>query len=319
MKLVHGRTRMLLGLAVAATLAVAGCGGSSQPSAGASSASATSGGSPSSSAGSGGAITIGSANFPENVLLAEIYAGALRKAGMDVSTRLNIGSRETYLPALRDGSIDLIPEYTGNLLLYFNAKATATEPDAVYTALRDALPAGLTVLNKSSAEDKDATVVTRATAQRYHLTSIADLKPFAGKLTIGGSPEFKTRRAGLVGLQQVYGLQFANVRTLDTGGPLTVTALKSGQVDVAQLFTTDPAIAANDFVVLDDPKHIYIAQNVVPLLAASKVNADVRASLNAVSAALDTKTLAGLVARVSGNKEDPATVAAQWLKAAGLG
>ena len=120
-------------------------------------------------------LTIGSANFQENVLLAEIYAQALKKAGATVRTKLNIGSRDAYIPGLKDGSIDLIPEYTGVLLQFFDKTATATSPDDVYAALVKVVPAPLIVLAKSAAEDKDAVVVTKATADKYKLTSIADL------------------------------------------------------------------------------------------------------------------------------------------------
>jgi osmoprotectant transport system substrate-binding protein len=124
---------------------------------------------------SGVSVKVGSANFQESVLLAQIYAEALRAQGANVSTRLNIGSRETYVPGLKDGSIDLIPEYSGVLLQYFDPKATAVSSADVYAALQKAVPAPLTVLDQSSAQDKDAIVVTKATADTYHLVSIADL------------------------------------------------------------------------------------------------------------------------------------------------
>lgn len=120
-------------------------------------------------------LTIGSANFQENVLLANIYAVALGAQGADISTNLNIGSREKYFPGLQDGSIDLIPEYTGNTLSYLDKSATATSPDAVDTALQKALPPKLAALDRSPAQDSDAIVVTKATAQKYNLTSIGDL------------------------------------------------------------------------------------------------------------------------------------------------
>jgi glycine betaine/choline ABC-type transport system substrate-binding protein len=123
----------------------------------------------------GQSLTVGSANFPENVVLADIYAQALQAQGATVTTQLNIGSRETYMPGLQDGSLDLIPEYTGNLLRFFDEAATATSPEEVYAALPAALPSGLVVLDQSQAEDKDAIVVTKDTADKYGLSSIADL------------------------------------------------------------------------------------------------------------------------------------------------
>jgi osmoprotectant transport system substrate-binding protein len=263
-------------------------------------------------------IVVGSANFQENVVLANIYAEALKAKGVKVSTKLNIGSREAYIPGLEDGSIDLIPEYSGVLLQYFNKDATAVAPDEVYAALQEALPDDLTVLQKSAAEDKDAVVVTKATADKYKLTSIADLKDVAGDMTFGGPPEFKTRPDGVPGLAKDYGVTFGSYKTLDAGGPLTVNALKNGQVDAADIFTTDPAIAANDFVVLADPKNNFAAQNVLPLINKAKASDNVTKTLDAVSAKLTTQTLIDLLTKVTAEKQDPNAVAKEWLSSQGL-
>jgi len=290
--------------AVAALIGVAACGsGSSDPlAAGTTAAKANA-----------GTIVVGSANFPENALLAEIYAGALTAKGVKVDKKLNIGSRETYIPALKDGSIDLIPEYTGVLAQYFNPKVSATDADGVYAELKAAVPPTLTVLDKSAAEDKDAVVVTKETAAKYKLKSIADLGPQAKNLTLGGPPEWKTRPTGVPGLKKVYNLDFKSFRPLDAGGPLSVQALKNGQVDAVNLFTTDPSIAANGFVVLDDPKSLFAAQNVVPLITKTKVTPTVSETLNAISAKLDTETLGQLVKEVVVDKKDAAVVAKEFL------
>ena len=304
------RTRIALALtASAALLAVASCGSGSDPLA--------SGGS-TGKAGAG-TIVVGSANFPENALLAEIYAGALSAKGITVKKTLNIGSRETYIPALKDGSIDLIPEYTGVLAQYFNKNVKATDADGVYAELKAALPATLAVLDKSAAEDKDAVVVTKATADKYNLKTIADLQPIAKDLTLGGPPEWKTRPTGVPGLKKLYNLDFKTFRSLDAGGPLSVQALKNGQVDAVNLFTTDPSIAANGFVILDDPKSLFAAQNVVPLITKSKVSPPLAAALNAISAKLDTATLGALVKEVVVDKKDAAVVAKEFLAKNGLG
>ena len=308
------RPKIVLALtASAAMLSVAACGGtSSNPL-----STNTAGGSSSSSA--SGSIVVGSANFPENQLLAEIYAGALEAKGVKVSKKLNIGSREVYIPALQQGAIDLIPEYTGVLSQYFNKNAKATDADGVYNELKAALPSTLTVLDKSAAEDKDAVVVTKDTANKYHLKSIADLQPHAKDLTLGGPPEWKTRPTGVPGLKKLYNLDFKSFRALDTGGPLTVQALKNGQVDAADLFTTDPSIAANSFVILDDPKHLFAAQNVVPLVTKAKVTDTISSALNGVSAKLDTATLGELVKEVVVDKKDAAAVAKEFLSKNSLG
>lgn len=265
-----------------------------------------------------GTITVGSANFSENVLLAEIFAQALEAKGLQVDKKLNIGSREVYIPALQDGSIDLLPEYTGNLLLHFNPDATETEVDEVYAALEGALPDDLAALDMSEAVDEDAIVVRAETAKKYNLKTIADLKPIASELVVGGSPEFRERKAGLKGLQEVYGLRFKEYKTLDVAGPLTVQALKGGDVDISQLFTTQSAIADNNFVVLEDPKHIHIAQNIVPLIRESKASDEVKAVLNEISAKLDTEFVTALVRRVDVDKDNADLVAKDFLTDNGL-
>jgi len=303
------RTKTPLALAIgAALLSVAACGGGGDPL-----ATGNDNGD-----GDSGTIGVGSADFTESTLLAELYAGALEAKGVKVEKTLNIGSREAYIPALQDGSIDLIPEYTGVLDQYFNEDASATESDAVYEELKAGLPDALTVLDKSDAEDKDAVVVTRETADEYSLTSIADLEDVAGDLTLGGPPEWKTRPTGVKGLERLYGLKFKSFRALDAGGPLTVQALKNGQVDAANLFTTDPNIPANDFVVLEDPENLFAAENVVPLITKSKVTDTISQALNQVSANLDTETLAALLKRVVIDKEDAADVAGDFLSEHGL-
>jgi osmoprotectant transport system substrate-binding protein len=276
-------------------------------------------GSSSSSGGSSNGITVGSADFPESALLAEIYAGALESKGIKVSKKLNIGAREAYIPALQDGSIDLIPEYTGVLTQYFNKKASAKDANAVYAELKASLPATLTVLDKSAAEDKDALVMKKSRADQLGVKSIADLAGKASQLTVGGPPEWKTRLTGIPGFKAIYGLTFKEFRPLDAGGPLTLNALKSGQIDAGDLFTTDPNITANNLVALEDPKAMYAAQNVVPLISKSKDTPTIDAALNAVSAKLDTATLLALVKEVVIDKKDASAVAKEFLTKNNLG
>ena len=178
-------------------------------------------------------------------------------------------------------------------------------------------PENLTVLEMAKAEDKDAVVVTSATATKHKLTSIADLAPVAGQLVLGGPPEWATRATGVPGLEKVYGLKFKEFKALDVAGPLSVNALKNGQVDLVNLFTTQSAIAENDFVVLEDPKSLFAAQNIVPLINKDKASEAVKTALNAVSAKLDTDTLRDLVSKVEVDKADAADVAADYLKSIG--
>lgn len=304
--------RILTALSTTAVVALtlAGCGGG--------------GGGPLGNAPGGGTaapgdvIRIGSADFSESTLLAEIYAGALQSKGIKTE-RATLGTRETYFPALKDGSIDLIPDYTGVLLKYLDRQATQTSSDDVYSALQKVVPAPLTVLDKSPAEDKDAVVVTKETAQRYNARSIADLAPHCSELVFGGPSEFQTRADGIPGIKEKYNCTFRSYRSLDTG-PVTVKALADGTVQAADIFTTSSAIGENGFVVLEDPKGNFAAQNVVPLINAKKATPQVRQVLNMVSAKLTTQSLLDLNAKVNApDKPNMSTVAKEWLTQNNLG
>src|SRR3954465_2448826 len=194
----------------AGLLLLTACGSSSDPT----STNPGNGGGSSGSSAPTDTIVVGSANFQESVVLAQIYAGALKSKGVKVTTKLNIGSREAYIPAVKDGSIDLIPEYSGVLLQYFDKNATAVSSDDVLSALQQAVPQPLTVLDQSQAEDKDAIVVTKETAAKYNLKSIADLAAVANKLTLGAPPEFQTRTDGVPGLQKTYNVKFKTFKKL---------------------------------------------------------------------------------------------------------
>ena len=265
-------------------------------------------------AGDSKSITIGSAAFPESEIIAEIYAHALESEGIAVRKQLNIGAREVYIPALENGEIDLIPEYTGNLLTYLDPKATASAPDEVESALTKAVPNGLTVLEPAPAEDKDSLNVTAAFAKENGVKSIADLAKLDG-LRLAANPEFKQRAYGIPGLEKVYGIKGIVFTPIsDGGGPATVKALTSGKVDVADIYSTTPSIAANDLVTLEDPKNLIAAQNVVPLIRKEKATDEVTRVLNAVSAALTTQELLELNEANQGeDKKAPATLAKEWV------
>ncbi len=262
-------------------------------------------------------IIVGSADFPENNVIAQIYAGALTAKGVKVSSKLNIGSREAYLPGLTDGSIDVIPEYTGNLLLNYDPKAEQSTADDVYTALKAKLPSGLTLLEKSGAQDSDTYTVSKETAAKYGLKSIKDLAPHAKDLTLGGANTLQTRPYGVPGLKEKYGVTFKSFKVLDPGGPLTIKALKSGTVDVADVFSTDVNIVNNGWVSLQDPEEMIPAQSVTPLINKAKVTPTVSDALNAVSAKLTTQALLDMNKQIS-DGADPSTVAKDWLSKNGL-
>jgi osmoprotectant transport system substrate-binding protein len=315
------RIYMLVAALVGLVLAVAACGSSgssSKTTAAATSAASSAGGS--SGAAGAGTVIVGSADFPESTLLADIYADAMSAKGVSVTKKLNIGERSVYINALKDGSISFIPEYTGSILAYLDPKSTAKTPDAVFAALQTAAGSiNMAVLKYAQAQDSDTITVTKQTADKNNLKSIADLSSVASKLTLGAPAQFKTRPDGVPALKSVYGVEFGKFTPLQAGGSITVTALKSGSIDAADIFSTDPSIAANNFVSLADPKSMFAAQNIVPMVTKSKVTQTITDASNAVSAKLDTKTLAGLVAKVQTDKQDPETVAKAWLSQSGLG
>jgi len=249
-------------------------------------------------------VVVGSADFPESKIIAEIYAQALEANGFTVGRQFGIGSRETYIPAVRDHSIDLIPEYTGNLLQYFDPKTKATSPDAVELALLRALPGDLSILTPSPAEDKDTVAVSQATAQKWNLKTIGDLAAHSPEVKFGAPSEFLNRTEGLPGLKKNYGLDVSPnnfVAISDGGGPATVRALVDGTVTAADIFSTSPAIPQNKLVVLEDPKNNFLAANVVPLVSSQKKSDVLKTVLDAVSAKLTTEGLIELNSAVSGN------------------
>lgn len=289
------------------SLALSACGGGGDPLSGSSKGSSASGG-----------IVVGSADFPESQLLATIYAKALSADGVEATTKLNIGSREVYMPALADGSINMLPEYSGALLSFLDPKTEATTPEDVAAALKGKLPKGTSMLTPSKAQDSDVLAVTKDTADKYSLTSISDLAPHAGELVLGGPPEWKTRHEGVVGLKDVYGLQFEDFKSLDVGGPLSLAALTGGQVQAADFTSTASAIDAEKLVVLKDDKNLFAAQEITPIVATDQVDDKVTTTLDAISAALTTQDLVAMNARLD-DKDSVDQVAGDWLKQHDLG
>ncbi|MEV5827916.1 ABC transporter substrate-binding protein [Spirillospora sp. NPDC052242] len=300
--------KMIRGAVVglAAALALTACGGGD-------------GGGDNPLAGGGGdssAVTVGSANFPESALLGEIYAQALEAKGVKVERKFNIGAREVYYDQVVKGGIDVMPEYNGALLTTsVDPKSTAATTEDINKELTAKLPDGVAILASAAAEDKDSVTVTKETAQKHALKTIADLEPVAGQMTIGGPSEFKTRRQGLVGLESQYGLKFEKFQPLDAGAQATlVELLVDDEIQAADLFTTDPMIAEHGLVVLEDPKHVFSAQNVTPLVYEKGVNEEARTALDAVSAKLTTQHLLDMMKRIVVDKDDQEKVAEEWLK-----
>jgi osmoprotectant transport system substrate-binding protein len=311
-------------IGLAAVTACSSSSSSSSSSAPASTASATASSSgasnPLGGGASSGSVVIGSANFPENELLAEVYALALQKKGVKVTTKLNIGAREVYYPQVKSGAITIIPEYNGTLLtVEADPTSTAKTTAQVDAALAATLPSTLTVLNPAPAQDSDSITVTAATAAKYHLKSIADLKPYASTMVLGGPPEFKTRSDGIAGLKANYGLTFKSFDPLDESGPITLAALTGGKVQAADVFTTTPQIVTDKLVSLADPKFNFAAQNVIPLVYKPDLTPTISSTLNAVSAQLTTAALLQMDNAVITDKANYTTVAEGFLQSIGMG
>jgi osmoprotectant transport system substrate-binding protein len=249
--------------------------------------------------------------------LADIYGDALKAKGVAVSKKLDIGERSVYWKAMQDGSIDFIPEYNGSILDFLDPHATAKSTSAVDAALATALGSKFTALAAAPAQDSDTITVTKATAQKYHLTSIGDLKSVARKLTFGAPAQFETRPDGIPALKSVYGVTFGTFTALSASGTVTVTALKNGTIDAGDIFSTDPSFAADGFVALADPLNMFAAQDITPIVATSKLTGTIKDTVNTVSSKLTTAVLAQLDAQVGTG--DPDAVAQHWLSSQGLG
>ncbi|MEE2041507.1 ABC transporter substrate-binding protein [Nocardiopsis sp. CT-R113] len=263
-----------------------------------------------------GSVVIGSADFPESTLLAEIYGRAMEAEGVDVTYQLSIGSREVYYSQIESGNLSVFPEYNGATLAYLDDEAPSGNSEETNALVAEALPEGLEILDSSSAENKDSVTVTAEIAREHDLSTLADLADVAGELTLGGPPEFETRQQGVVGLADVYGVEFGEYRSLEVA--LLTQALMDGDIQAANLFTTDPQIAVEGLVVLEDPENLFGAQNITPLINGEQVDETARGALNAVSAALTTEALTSLNERVVVQNENAADVAQEWLEQEGL-
>ena len=277
---------------------------------------------------SGGPIIIGSQQYYSNEIIAELYAQMMEKTGLSVTRQYQIGQREVYLPELEAGKIHVIPEYGGNLLEYYSKTSASGSPTAtaataapsraagdtasIQDTLLRTLPHSLTVLNPAEATDQDSLTVTKATAQAHSLTSIGDLASLGRSVTIAANSEFTTRPYGPKGLKAVYGVDASVTPVEDSGGPLTVKALTDGTVDVADIYSSDPAIGVKDLVILSDPQMLILPQNVTPLVSAS-LPAIAATAINRVSALLTPDELRSLNQRSTGEKLSSKTIATDWL------
>ncbi|QGK71251.1 glycine/betaine ABC transporter substrate-binding protein [Allosaccharopolyspora coralli] len=264
--------------------------------------------------GQGGPIVIGSADIAESELLMHIYGEALETTGAQVELKPRIGSREVYFNAARDGELSVVPDYTGNLLEFVNDSATSTEPGPVYEELQRSLPPELDVLDYSPAEDSDVLTVTAETAGTG-IRSLEDLGPRCGEFVLGAPSEWKQRWETQIA--ETYGCTFREIRSVEAGTAL-VDELTSGNIQVANLFTTSSTIEANNLVPLEDPKSMFPAQNVVPLVGKDKLSPEQVEVLNTVSRTLTTQKLTDLNKRLEVDKANPADVAKTFVQEAGL-
>ncbi len=266
-------------------------------------------------------IVVGvSGAFTENQIVAEMYAQVLEHAGYTVERQLELRSREISQNALESGQIDLKPEYLSSLLLFVDRNAEASnDPAAVVVNLREVLdPRGIDVLTPSPAEDTNQFVANAETAQRFSLTTMTSLAQVADQLTLGAPPECPQRPFCIAGLKDAYGIIFNDFKPLDVGGPQTVAALKSNEVQIGLLFSTDPSITENGFVPLVDDKQLQNAENLTPVIRSDKLNDEVRKALDNVSARLSTEEVTTLVGNVVIDGRDIASVARRFLIGNGL-
>ena len=269
------------------------------------------------------AVTIGSTNFSEQLVLGELYSQILESNGYAVTRKFNLGNREIVFPALQSGQIDMEADYLATLLAFVDKTATgSTDPKATATALQSALtPKGVTVLDYAPAVDQNGFVVTKATADKYKLAKLSDLAAVGNQLVLGGPAECPNREFCALGLKNKYGITFKEFKALDTGGALTVQALVGGQIDVGLLFTSDATIAVRGFVLLADDKQLQLSDNVAPVVRndyLTKAGDDFRKVVNSIAPKLTTAELTGMNKLVEVDKKDPKDVAKEWLKKQGL-
>jgi len=297
----RGRLGVLAAVAVGATVALAGCSSGDPLDSGSGEGDGTS-----------ETIVVGSQDYYSNEIIAEIYAQALEANGFTVERELRIGQREVYIPEIEDGSIDLFPEYTGNLLQYYVPETEAKTSDDVYAELADSLPEGIRVLDQSPATDQDSYNVTKAFSDANGVTSLADLADVTTPITLGGNSELETRPYGPEGLKSVYGVDVAFTPIEDSGGPLTLKALVDDQVQMVNIYSADPNIEANDLVTLEDPEGLFLASNVVPVVS-EKITDEMAEVINTVSAALTPQDLVSLNGLSVNEQASADEIAADWL------
>jgi osmoprotectant transport system substrate-binding protein len=266
-------------------------------------------------------IVIGSTNFEEQAIVSNIWADVLKKAGYPVTVEPALGTRAIVVPAIEKGQINLEPDYAASLLGFLHGGTPQKAGDNISTAIpadQKALESyGVTVLPASKALDTNVFAVTKSTASKDHLTTLSSLKSHASKLTLGGPPECPTFAGCEPGLKKVYGLNFAGFKSLDEAGPLSVAALKNGEVQVVELFSSDGNVVSNNFVALTDNKHLEGADYIVPVIRKSVATSGVDSVINNIDAKLTTTAISKMNLDVTSKQEQPAAVAQAWVTSVG--
>jgi osmoprotectant transport system substrate-binding protein len=283
-------------------------------------ASACGGSSPAPAATTRGTVIVAGFNFNESTILADIYGKALEAKGYTVTYKTKLGNRQIVQPALGAAQIDFYPGYAASELEFINkAKGEATgdaqaTTDKLNTYLSTLPNGGAKALKPSAAFDGNAFAVLKATADKYHLTKLSDLTAVAGQLTLGAPPECPSNAFCAPGLERVYGIKFKAFKALDADGPITRAALSGGQVDVAEVFSSDGDLGVKGYVVLQDDKHLIAADNIVPVIRNKVLNAEITTLFDSISAALNTTDLQAMNKSADVDKQDPDLLASTWLK-----
>ncbi|OAN42611.1 ABC transporter substrate-binding protein [Microbacterium sp. H83] len=295
------RSVFAVGLVAAAALALTACGSSESLGEPADSGE---------SSGGGDTIVVGSQAYYSNEIIAEIYAQALEADGHTVDRQFSIGQRDAYMPDVESGDIDVFPEYTGSLLEYISEdEVDVTSPEDVFAALQEALPESLTALDFAEASDQDSYTVLKSFAEENDLTTIGDLSKVTSPVTIGAAPEFEQRPYSPAAAKEVYGVDLAFSAT----GPTTLESLLAGEIQVADIYTADPAFETEDIVALEDPENLIISSNVVPIVS-SEIADDVADVLNAISAKLTAEELVSLNVLSTVDQQSSEDIAKKWLE-----
>ena len=301
-----GRLAVIGAVVVGAALALSGCASSNPLTTGGSGASSKT------------TLIVGSQQYYSNEIVAEIYSQALEANGFKVDRQFNIGQREVYLPEIEAGKIDVFPEYIGSLLQALDKNAKGGTADEVYSALTAKLPTGLKVLDKAAAADQNSWTVTKAFADKYHLTDIASLKNVTEPIIVGGNSELETRPYGPAALKAKYGITTAGFKAVeDSGGPLTVKALVDNEIQIANIYTADPNIKSNNLVALADPDGLFFPDNLAPVVS-KKVDSKAADVLNKVQAKLSQDDLVSMNSESVNEKKSAAVIAKAWLAKVGI-